>query len=96
VFHRWCSFGEWAVVTGASSGIGRCAADHIASCGVNVVLVAKEAEYLNIQSRAFRKKHPRVAFRSLAIDLDGPVEQYNKINQGEQDHSFHRSAPMPA
>jgi len=34
-------FGPWAVVTGASSGIGREFAHQIADAGINVVLVAR-------------------------------------------------------
>lgn len=39
-------YGSWAIVTGASSGIGKALAIHIAGCGVNVVLNARSEDTL--------------------------------------------------
>src|SRR5512140_3018568 len=39
-------YGPWAVVTGASEGIGRQMAVHLAREGLNVVLVARRADLL--------------------------------------------------
>ena len=39
-------FGPWAVVTGASSGIGREFADQVAASGINLVLIARRADAL--------------------------------------------------
>jgi len=40
-------YGSYAMVTGASEGIGRAFAEKLASVGVNVVLVARREDQLN-------------------------------------------------
>lgn len=38
--------GEWAVITGSTDGIGRAFADELASDGLNILLVSRNAEKL--------------------------------------------------
>jgi uncharacterized protein len=61
-------FGPWALVTGASSGIGREMARHIAASGINVVLVARRLARLEEVGRALAADFG-VAYRAVAADL---------------------------
>lgn len=65
-FHR--RYGPWAVVTGASDGIGREMAREIARKGVNVVLVARRAERLEALAVEIGQNHAAET-RVIAADL---------------------------
>src|ERR1700719_1849310 len=61
-------FGPWALVTGASSGIGPEFARQIAAAGINLVLVARREALLNEVGRHITRDFG-VQFRALAMDL---------------------------
>jgi len=61
-------FGPWALVTGASSGIGREFARQIAANGINVVLVARRLNLLEQAGRTFARDYG-VAYRAVRADL---------------------------
>jgi short-subunit dehydrogenase len=80
-------FGPWAVITGASSGIGREFARQIAASGINVVLVARREALLREAGAEFTKdygvKH-RVVVADLSEDgfMDGIVSATNGLDIG--------------
>src|SRR6266852_883293 len=61
-------FGPWALVTGASSGIGPEFARQIAAAGINLVLVARREALLNEVGRHITRDFG-VQFHALTMDL---------------------------
>ncbi len=65
---RLRQYGSWAVVTGASDGIGRAMAEELASQGLNLVLVARRVERLQSVADVVSQRHG-IQTRVLALDL---------------------------
>src|SRR6516165_1960122 len=61
-------FGPWALITGASSGIGREFARQLAHAGINIALVARRLALLEEAGRLFEKDFG-VKYRAIALDL---------------------------
>jgi hypothetical protein len=80
-------FGPWAVVTGASSGIGREFAHQLAAAGINVVLVARRLAMLQDLGAALARDYG-VDYRAVGVDLSDPgaltpiAEATNDIDVG--------------
>ncbi len=64
-------YGPWALITGASSGIGAALSDEIAGRGVDVVLTARNAEALETIAGKLRTSHG-VETLCVATDLAVP------------------------
>ncbi|MCF6524802.1 SDR family oxidoreductase [Streptomyces sp. JJ36] len=65
-------YGPWALVTGASSGIGRAFAEHLAAQGLHVVLVARRGDLLHELGRRLSAEHG-VSHRVVVTDLSLPA-----------------------
>lgn len=61
-------YGDWALVTGASSGIGCVFAHRLAASGLNLVVAARRIDLLNDLSRQLARDHG-VQVRCLQVDL---------------------------
>jgi uncharacterized protein len=64
-------YGPWALIAGASEGIGASLADQLASRGLNLVLIARNEALLNDVARGVRERHG-VQVRPLVQDLTDP------------------------
>ena len=73
-----------AVVTGASSGIGKVYAEKLAKRGYDLILVARRAERLSELAERLKGKHG-VAVTNLVADLSKPedVERVARVVEGE-------------
>jgi short-subunit dehydrogenase len=64
-------FGPWALVTGASSGIGREFARQLAAHGINVVLAARRVAELEALGRELAQRWG-IEYRAIEVDLAKP------------------------
>ena len=63
------SYGEWAVVTGATDGIGKAMAGEMAKKGMNVLLVARSKDKLKAVQAEFAEKYPKVTIETEIVDF---------------------------
>ncbi len=61
-------FGPWAIVTGASSGIGKEFARQIAASGINVVLVARRLHLLQQIGNQLQTQYG-IQYRAIGLDM---------------------------
>jgi 3-oxoacyl-[acyl-carrier protein] reductase len=61
--------GKWALVGGASKGLGWGCAAALAAEGVNVVMVARGAEALQAAAKSLAQQHPSVNIVPVAADI---------------------------
>ena len=65
-------YGSWAIVTGASSGIGKSFAQRLARDGMNLVLIARSEKALQTTAEELRTRYA-VQTRVLPLDLSDPI-----------------------
>lgn len=63
---------RWAVVTGASSGLGRGLAARLAERGMSLVLTGRNEARLDDAAQQIRRATPRVKVETIAADLSTP------------------------
>ncbi len=78
--------GAWAVVTGASAGIGREFAEQLAAHRVNLLLLARRGELLDTLAQALRQSHG-IQVQTLALDL-AEADAVNTLLKFMGDHAI--------
>ncbi|CAK9804343.1 Very-long-chain 3-oxoacyl-CoA reductase [Anthophora plagiata] len=76
--------GTWAVVTGATSGIGKAYVDQFASKGLDVVLIARSASKLEEVAAEIKQRYG-VDVRTVEADLTEGQAVYAKIAKATED-----------
>ncbi|GFG74518.1 SDR family NAD(P)-dependent oxidoreductase [Mycobacterium botniense] len=64
-------YGQWALIAGASEGIGASLADRLAVRGLDLVLIARNGPRLNRVAAGVRERHG-VQVRPVVLDLTDP------------------------
>lgn len=77
-------YGRWAVVSGATDGIGRAYAEELASRGLSVVLVSRDREKLQAVARDIADTY-RVETDVIVADFSGGREIYHPIREALKD-----------
>ncbi|XP_072278835.1 inactive hydroxysteroid dehydrogenase-like protein 1 [Pyxicephalus adspersus] len=77
-------YGEWAVVTGATSGIGKAYAEELASYGVNIILISRNPEKLKNVSEAITATYG-VKTRFVVADFSLGRKVYPDIKEALKD-----------
>ena len=76
-------YGPWAVIAGGSEGIGACIAQHLAKAGINLVLVARKVEPLEVVAASLRAR-TSAEVRILSLDLTGAA-MLDRIREATDD-----------
>lgn len=73
-------YGQWAVITGSSDGIGKEYAKNIARKGMNLVLLSRTASKLSALAEEIRSKY-RVEVKWMAVDFAEGAPIYDRIRR---------------
>ena len=78
-------YGPWALVAGATEGIGRAFSLELAQAGFSLVLLARRQSLLDELASELRSAH-RAEVRTLAIDLGEPdvIERVRAVSDGRE------------
>ena len=84
---RYGGKGVWALVTGASDGIGAEFCDQLASDGFNICLVSRTRSKLEKVASDLERKHPAIRTKTLVADFSGNhnIQYYEKLMEQVKD-----------
>ena len=80
-------YGAWAVVTGATDGIGRALASRLAAAGLGLVLIGRSPDRLAAASTDIRARHPGAQVRTFVLDFaaDGLAGKVDALGEFVRD-----------
>ena len=79
---------EWALVTGAGSGIGKSIAMKCAAQQLNVVLVSLDDEYLKATMKEIQSLYPKQQFRAVGVNFTRDANYMQVIQEKTKDLSI--------
>lgn len=80
---------NYALITGASSGIGRAIAFAFAKQGLNLILVARSEDKLEAVKKAIQLENPEIAILISICDLSKP-EEVDRLYEWSKDYKISR------
>ncbi|CAF1272716.1 unnamed protein product [Adineta ricciae] len=75
-------FGQWAVVTGSTDGIGKAYAIELAKRGLNIVLISRTKEKLEQVAKEIQGKYNNAQVKTIAFDFSKDGSSYSTIREG--------------
>jgi NADP-dependent 3-hydroxy acid dehydrogenase YdfG len=76
---------EWALVTGAGSGIGKSLVFKLAKQGLNVVVVSLDDDFLKNTMKELKQQFPNLEFRSVGVNFAPGTGYMDKIKKATDD-----------
>lgn len=80
-------FGEWAVVTGSTDGIGKAYAKELAARNINLILISRNLEKLERTKDEMLLINPKIEVKVIAVDFADGKNAFAKIQPLLQDIS---------
>lgn len=79
------TFGDWAVVTGSTDGIGKAYAKELASRGINLVLISRNLEKLEKTKNEITQENPTIEVKIIVADFSKGKEIFEKLAEQFKD-----------
>ncbi|CAF1031509.1 unnamed protein product [Rotaria sordida] len=83
-------FGEWALITGSTDGIGKAYAIELAKRGVNVMLISRTKEKLEQVAKEIQTKYSNTQVKIISIDFTKDNSIYSRIREEIRDENLTR------
>lgn len=62
-------FGQWALITGSTDGIGKAYAIELAKQGFNIILISRTKDKLEQVSQEIQSQYSKIQVKTVAIDF---------------------------